>query len=82
MITLKPETEAKLKETAEREGREPNAFADLLLAEILAQREGEFAGNVKAIQEGFTALREGRERPFAKFIAEHRQLFPDTTSNL
>lgn len=71
-ITLEPETEAKLHETAAREGQGVDTLANALLAEILQQRERAFAEDVAAIQEGFDAVHQGRERPFEEFLAEHR----------
>lgn len=41
-IVLKPETEEKLRQTAQREGQDVDILADALLAEVLAQREREF----------------------------------------
>jgi hypothetical protein len=78
-IVLKPETEEKLRQTAQREGQDVDILADALLAEVLAQREREFTEDVAAVQEAWTAVREGRERPFAEFMADHRRRFPDPT---
>jgi hypothetical protein len=71
-ITLEPETEAKLRETAHREGQALDALANALLAEVLEQKAREFAETVAAIQESLDSVREGRERPFGEFLAEHR----------
>ena len=75
-ITLTPETEANLRETAWREGQDADALADAMLAEVLAQRAQESEEDIAAVQEAWVAVREGRERPFAEFMAEHRQRFP------
>ena len=76
-ITLKPETEEKLRQTAEWEGQDADAFADTLIADVLAERERQLAENVKLLQEGLNALDAGRFRPAAEFFAEHRQRYPD-----
>ncbi len=76
-ITLAPENEEKLRETAQREGQDADALANAMLAEVLAQRAREFEEDIAAVQEAWVAVREGRERPFAEFMAEHRQRFPD-----
>jgi predicted transcriptional regulator len=76
-ITLKPETEEKLRQTAQWEGQDADTFADTLLAESIARYEQEFEANVAAIQEGLDALDAGRFRPAAEFFAEHRQRYPD-----
>ncbi len=78
-IVLKPETEEKLRQTAQWEGQDVDTLADALLAEVLAQRERKFTENVVAVQEAWAAVREGRERPFAEFMADHRRRFPDST---
>lgn len=76
-IVLKPETEEKLRQTAQWEGQDADALADALLAEVLAQREREFSEDVAAVQEAWVAVRQGRERPAAEFFADHRRRFPD-----
>ncbi len=76
-IVLKPETEEKLRQTAQWEGQDADTLADALLAEVLAQREREFAEDIAAVQEAWIAIGEGRERPLAEFMADHRQRFPD-----
>ncbi len=50
-ITLAPQTEAKLKEMATREGREENALADALLADVLEAANRDFEESCKAISE-------------------------------
>ena len=77
-ITLKPETEEKLRQTAEWEGQDADTLADTLLAEVLAQREREYAEDIAAVQEAWVAVHEGRERPYQEFMADHRRRFPDS----
>lgn len=74
-ITIVPENEEKLRESAAREGQDANTFANALLAEVLAQREREFAEDIVAVQEAWVAIKEGRERPYAEFAAEMRQKY-------
>ena len=76
-ITLKPETEEKLRQTAQWEGQDADTLADVLLAEVLALREQEFVGDVAAAKEGMAAIAAGRVRPAAEFFAEHRLRYPD-----
>lgn len=75
-ITIVPENEEKLRETAAREGQDTDTFANALLAEVLAQREREFEEDIAAVQEAWTAIKEGRERPYSEFMAEMRQKHP------
>lgn len=79
-IILKPETEERLRVTALREGQDADTLAETLLAEVLAQREQEFAEDIAAVQDAWAAIHEGRERPVEEFLAEHRQRFPDPAS--
>src|ERR1041384_5646801 len=69
-ITLKPETEAKLREKAEREGQDANELADALLAAALEWAAREYQEIVTAIQEGMDAAAEGREKHLEQYIAE------------
>lgn len=71
-ITLTPETEARLREQAVRQGLEPDALADSLLAEALAWEEVDRAEAVEGIRRGLEASDAGRVRPFAEFAAEMR----------
>ncbi len=77
-ITLKPETEEKLRQTAQWEGQDADTLADALLAEVLAQRQREYTEDIAAVQEAWVAVREGRERPYQEFLADHRRRFPDS----
>lgn len=74
-ITLTPEVEARLHEEAARQGQEANAFAVALLSAGLEEARRSWAEEVTAIQEGLDAVREGRERPFEEFLAEHRSRY-------
>jgi predicted transcriptional regulator len=76
-ITLKPETEEKLRQVAQRQGQDAHSLADIWLAESIARHEQEFEANVAAIQEGLDAIDQGRVRPFEDFLSEHRQRYPD-----
>lgn len=76
-ITPAPETGARIQQIALREGQDADALANAMLAEVLAQRERDFEEDIAAVQEARVAIREGRERPSAEFMAEHRQRFPD-----
>lgn len=79
-ITLAPEAETALRKNAQRTGQEPDAIVSRLLVETLAQMEQEFTADVIAVQEGLDAIDQGRVRSFKKFMAEHRQKYPDPGS--
>jgi len=81
-VVLEPQTEAKLRELASREGQDAQALANAWLAESIARHEKEFEENVKKIQEGLDAIDQGRVRPFEEFLSEHRQRFPDAGPTL
>ena len=70
-ITLQPEMEARLRESALREGLDINSFVNALLEEILERRARQLDEDVIAVREGLDAIREGRERPLDEFVAEH-----------
>ena len=76
-VVLEPETEAKLRKLASREGQDAQALANAWITESIARHEQEFIKSVKAIQEGLDAVDQGRVRPFQEFLSEHRQRFPD-----
>jgi predicted transcriptional regulator len=78
-IVLKPATEARLKEKAQREGRDPNTLADALLADVLEQ-EAYTLAEAAAIQEGLDAIAAGRVKPLEQYLAEQRAKrgLPDT----
>ncbi len=73
IITIAPGTEAKLRETATREGQDMDELADALLAEGLEARALAFAASVAAIQEGLDAVAQGRTRPLESYIVEQRK---------
>jgi hypothetical protein len=71
-ITLTPETEARLREKAEREGQDINAVADALIAAALEWEAQERAEAMEGIRRGDQAAAEGHERPLTAFFAEQR----------
>ncbi len=73
-ITLTPETEACLRERAEREGRDADAFADALLADALADDPDDLTdaevGEIRdGIRRGLKATASGRVKPLAQAVA-------------
>ncbi len=54
-ITLAPHTEARLKEMAVREGREANALAEALLAEVLEEASADFEQSCAAVAEALAS---------------------------
>jgi predicted transcriptional regulator len=71
-ITLTPETEARLREKAEREGQAIDTVADALIAAALEWEALERAEAIEGIRRGEQAAAEGRERPLAAFLADQR----------
>jgi len=77
-ITLKPETEARLRERAEREGQDVSTFAEALLADALADDPDDLtpediAQIREGIRRGYQAGLEGRERSLDAYAAQVQQ---------
>ncbi len=72
-IVLTPQTEARLREKAQREGQDTNLVADALIAAGLEWEVEDRASAIEGIRRGDQAANEGRERPLSEFIAEQRQ---------
>lgn len=76
-ITLKPTTEALLREKAQQEGRDVDSLVDMLLADSLeaeARRTEEDVKeeDVKAVRAAMAAAEAGREKPMAQYLEEQR----------
>lgn len=71
-ITITPETEAKLREMAAREGQDMNTIVDALLASAIEWKSLERAEAIAGIQRGLEASAAGRVRPAAEVFAEMR----------
>jgi DNA-binding TFAR19-related protein (PDSD5 family) len=71
-ITLTPGTEARLREKAEREGREIDAVAEALIAAALEWEAQDRAEAIEGIRRGDQAAAEGHERLLVAFFAEQR----------
>ena len=69
-ITLAPQTEAKLKEMATREGRDENTLADALLAEVLEAANRDHLETLEGVERGRQAYAEGRSRPFSEYMSD------------
>ena len=69
-ITLAPQTEKKLVEMADREGRDTNALADALLAQVLEEAERDYKEMMAGIERGRQADAEGRSRLFSDYVAD------------
>ena len=70
-ITLAPHTEARLREQAAREGRDPAALAGVLLDGLLGADE--LISVTDAVNHALHAAEQGREKPLAVYLAEQRQ---------
>src|SRR5207248_3046530 len=71
-ITLSPETEARLRERAERDGEDVSSLAEALLSDALAEDPDDLSpeqiAEVRAgIRRGLEAAAEGRERSVAAY---------------
>jgi hypothetical protein len=71
-IMLTPDTEARLREKAEREGQDLNVVAEALIAAALDWEAQDRAEAIEGVRRGDQAAAEGRERPLAAFLAEQR----------
>lgn len=74
-ITISPDTEARLREQAVREGKDLDTLADTLLNMALEWEAQEYADTVQGIKHGIEAFEQGRSRPFDEFAAEQRAKF-------
>ena len=72
-IILSPETKTKLREKAERDGRDINAVANALLAEALEWEARDYAAAVEGIRRGLEASAAGRVRPASEVFADMRR---------
>lgn len=74
-ITLAPDTEARLREKAVREGQDIDTLADTLLNMALEWEIQDRAEAIEGIKRGLNDFEEGRFRPFKEFAAEQRAKF-------
>jgi predicted transcriptional regulator len=71
-ITISTELEARLKERAAQEGKDPDTVAETLLTAALDWEAQERAEAIAGIQRGLEASAAGRVRPAADVFAEMR----------
>lgn len=71
-ITLSPQTEARLREKATREGRTPDTVADAILGDVLNAEAQEQTEIASAVQRAMTAANTGREKPLEQYLAAQR----------
>ncbi len=71
-IVLNPETEALVREEANRQGREADAVVELLIRDALVRSNHEFEETVAGIERGLRDGEEGRDRMFSEYAAEVR----------
>jgi len=72
MITLTPETEARLRERAARDGADIDAVADALVAAALEWEAREEAESEASLRRGLADSDAGRVRLFSEVAAEWR----------
>lgn len=71
-ITLAPETEALLRDKAERDGQDVNRLGDALLVYVLQEEARDRTEMLEGIRRGLEASDAGRVRPIAEVSAEMR----------
>lgn len=79
-ITLKPSTEAMLREKAQQSGQDLDTLADTLLADSLAAQAREDEETAVAVSKAMAAAEAGQEKPMAQYLAEQRAKhgYPDS----
>ncbi len=79
-ITLKPTTEAMLREKARLNGQDLDTLVDALIVEALTTEAREQRETAAAIQTAMEAVAAGREKPIEQYLAEQRAKrgLPDT----
>ncbi|MEM9538307.1 MAG: hypothetical protein AAGA60_02225 [Cyanobacteria bacterium P01_E01_bin.42] len=70
VLNLSSETEAKLKEEANRQGREISVVASELLTKVLEWEAWDMEDAIAGIQRGLDDFEEGRFRSFDEFKQE------------
>lgn len=71
-VALRPETETRLQEEAERQGQDADSLLNALLDSAAQERDAEIAG----VRRGLADVAAGRTRSMEEFFAEHRQRHP------
>ena len=71
-ITLTPQTEARLRERAVRDGQDMNAVADMLINTALEWEIQDHEELMAGVERGDQAISEGRERRLTEFLAAQR----------
>lgn len=79
-ITLKPKTEALLREKAQQDGQDLDTLVDTLLAGSLEAQAQEDEEAAAAVGRAMAAAEAGQEKPLAQYLAEQRAKrgLPDT----
>jgi hypothetical protein len=79
-ITLRPSTEALLREKARQEGQDLDTLADTILADSLEAQKREVEEITAAVRGAIAAVESGREKPLTQYLAEQRAKrgLPDT----
>lgn len=78
-ITISPELEARLKERASQEGKDPDSMAETLLSKMLDWEQWERAEAIAGIQRGLDASAAGRVRPATAVFAKVRARLAQST---
>jgi hypothetical protein len=71
-ITLKPTTEALLREKAQQDGQDLDTLVDMLFAGSLEAQAREDEETGVAVSKAMAAVEAGREKPMAQYLAEQR----------
>ena len=75
-ITISRATESLLKKRAIEEGFSEDELADSILFRGLTADESNSLADVEAIREAIEQERQGKYRPFAEYVAEHKTRYP------
>ena len=73
-IAISPETEARLREKADREGQDVGCIADALLTAALEWEELDREAAIAGIQRGLEASAAGRVIPASEVLAKTRAI--------
>jgi predicted transcriptional regulator len=74
-ILLNPERKAQLEDYARRNGQDPVAALDAVLAAVLEGESQDYQDAVDGIRRGLEDVNAGRTRPAAGFLAEVRRKY-------
>ncbi|MBV8729192.1 MAG: hypothetical protein JO336_05230 [Acidobacteriia bacterium] len=72
MVRLKPERKAQLDDYAKRQGQDPAAALDDVLAAYFDEQQQDYTETIQAVQEAYEDVKAGRTRSAAEFLEDLR----------